>query len=159
MSTRQVRIETGGNSDSLRLEIKDDVSGVTLARMILEPEQIWKMLSGGSFSIEATMADRLDRVGKAMENWSVTYGSDALIAANYDQQLRFAEAKAQEQYPDWDVYDARRRGGGSGEVQVVMRRWVTPVICNCGKAFTESQFNEHMHLNNGQGGRHGRKSD
>lgn len=123
MSTRQVRIESGANSNSLRLEIKDDVSGVTLARMILEPEQIWKMLSGGSVLAEAVMTDRFDRVGKTMMNQSVTYGPDVLIAANYDQQLRFAEAKAREDMPGWDTYDARRQGGGSGKVVVVARKW------------------------------------
>jgi hypothetical protein len=33
------------------------------------------------------------------------------------------------------------------------------VTCNCGRSFDQDGFAQHMHLNNGQGGRHGRRED
>jgi len=123
MTEREVRIESGSNGDSLRIHIRDSASGVMLAGIILDPQQIWSMLSGGTIRVGALMSNNLDRVGKTMVNESVIVTRDQLKASTHDQQEADALQLVRADRPGWDEYEARRRGGGSGSIQVVMRRW------------------------------------
>jgi hypothetical protein len=124
MTKRQVRIESGANSDGLRIYVRDDESGVMLSGFTLDTSQLWDLLRGGHLKAEALMTDHFDRVGKAMEVDTVLYGSEDLRASSYDQLEADAEQLARADRPGWDEYEARRRGGGSTKIQVVMRRWV-----------------------------------
>ena len=123
MSERNVRIESGVNSDGLRVYVRDEASGVLLAGFTLDTKETWGLFQGGSVTTTAIMTDHLDRVGKTMTVDSVFYGRDDLKASTYDQMLSDAEQMARADRPGWDEYEARRRGGGSGTVQVIMRRW------------------------------------
>jgi hypothetical protein len=128
MIERTIRIESGTNSDGLRLSIQDDTSGLTFVELLLTPEQIWVMLNGGHQTLTGKGGDRLDRFGKTMVNdrfevpasvikpWEVTKmdsGGAEEIAADW--------AKAE--HPDWDSYEPRRTNRGT--MNVIVRKWVT----------------------------------
>lgn len=122
MSKRPVKIESGANSDGLRIYIRDEASGVMLAGFTLDTQQVWDVLRGGQASVEALMTEHFDRVGKTMEHESVYYSRDMFGRAKPEQALADAEQLARADRPSWDEYDPRRTNTGS--VQVVMRRWV-----------------------------------
>ena len=122
MSTRNVRIESGSNSDGLRIYIRDEASGVMLAGFVLDVQQTWDLLRGGTVRAEATMTNHFDRVGREMETQSVMYSSSDLEDAPYADQEAAAVERAMVDLPGWDEYDGRRRGGIGG-VHVVARRW------------------------------------
>ena len=124
MAERPIRIESGNNGEGLRIYIRDDASGVMLAGFTLDVHQAWDLLRGGSTrGITAMMSDRLDRVGKTMVNESVIVTRKQLSASTHDQMEADAVELVRADRPGWDTYEARRRGGGSGDIQVVMRRW------------------------------------
>lgn len=124
MAEREIRIETGNNSEGLRVYIRDGASDVMLAGFTLDPQQAWDFLRGGTVRTNAVMTNHLDRVGKTMVNESVMYTSEDLKAYDHNDQEAGAETMARADRPGWDEYDGRRRGGGVGGVQVVMRKWV-----------------------------------
>jgi hypothetical protein len=119
----ELRIESGQNQDGLNIRVEDTISGVTMVRFRLNPEQLWDMLKGGSVRLEGEIASQLDRIGKQMINDSIIYSRAELNGIPYAEQLECAERLARQTQPDWDTYSARRQGGGSSGVLVVMRRW------------------------------------
>lgn len=124
MTDQKIRIESGRGED-LRVTIEDELSGQPLVNFILTGEQVWTMLGGGSVQVDGQIIrpEHFHRVGKTMVNDAVTYTPADLRASTYDQQLADAEAMARADRPGWEVYSARRRGGGSGNIRVTLRRW------------------------------------
>jgi hypothetical protein len=124
MTDQKIKIQSGRGED-LRVTIKDEASGQPLVNFILTGEQVWTMLGGGIVHVDGQVIrpEHFHRVGKTMVNDSVTYTSADLSASTYDQQLDDAETMARADRPGWEVYNARRRGGGSGDIHVWLRRW------------------------------------
>lgn len=125
MTTRLFRIESGANEDGLRIGVQDAASGETLAQVILNHEQLWAMLRGGSIRLEGRMTDHLDRVGKTMVNDMVEAPKGVVQAVGYDRDARLEAAAnwARTEHPGWDTYAPRHTN--TGGVRVVLRKWVS----------------------------------
>jgi hypothetical protein len=104
MIDQKIKIQSGRGED-LRVTIKDEASGQPLVNFILTGEQVWTMLGGGIVHVDGQIIrpEHFHRVGKTMVNDS--------------------ETMARADRPGWEVYNARRRGGGSGDIHVWLRRW------------------------------------
>lgn len=123
LTQRKVRVTAGSQYDGLRLQIEDESSSTMIVELKLDRETIWELLRGGSFELTANMPEDFSRVGKTMLNDQFVVPPEVLKGRAYNEQETIAEQWAQAEYPDWDSYSARRRGG-SGGVAVVVRKWV-----------------------------------
>lgn len=126
MTTRLFRIESGANEDGLRLGIQDAASGEVLAHVILNRDDLWSMLRGGSIRLEGRMTDHLDRIGKTMVNDMVEVPKDITNGLSFTDRDERAEAAvnwARVTHPDWDTYQPRHTN--TSGVRVVLRKWVS----------------------------------
>jgi hypothetical protein len=119
----RIRIESGRGSNDLRISVRDQISGTTLAQFTLTAEQYFTMAGGGHVDLDGKISEHLDRVGKSEEVEVVHYGHDDLRASTYDGMLADAEQMARADRPGWDTYSSRRGGGGSTRITVTLRRW------------------------------------
>lgn len=122
MTDRIVTLQSGSGTDRLVLSIEDVASSITLARMELNPQQIWDLLRGSSFEVVAQMTDRLDLIGKTMEIQSVDVPGSFLLNVKYGDRAAVGERWARDNHPGWEAYEARRTN--TGGVTVVLRKWV-----------------------------------
>lgn len=123
MRKTKLVLETRRGTDRLSVRVVDEVSRTMIASFELKPEDMWAFLGGAYVEIDGEITDHFDRVGKTMVNESVIVTRDQLKASTHDQQEADALQLVRADRPGWDEYEARRRGGGSGSIQVVMRRW------------------------------------
>lgn len=131
MTELNFQISTGVGSDGLRLEVIDEASRthvVTFNR--LTPEQIYRILTGGTINVTGEMASEtsVGRIGKWMYNRSVDVPANVFTALGYggygDREAKIiaGTAWAKKQHPGWDAHEARTTN--SGGVRVILRRWV-----------------------------------
>lgn len=114
-------VHSGRGTDGLTLTIEDETSGMVLARVRLDPGQMWQLLGGGYIHVDGEHTNHFDRVGKTMQNDTEVYTGQQLSASSYDQMVEDAEQAARADRPGWDSYNGRRNN--SGGVVVVLRKW------------------------------------
>lgn len=122
MNQTEIRIESGRNSDGLRIYVKDEVSGVMLAGFTLDAQEAWDLIGGGVIHVEGIVTDHLERVGKTMQHAQEVYHArHDLPGSTYDQLVADAEQAARADRPGWDEYSGRRNN--TGGVTVTLRKW------------------------------------
>lgn len=122
MGTFNARIETGSHTNGLSVRITDDKSGQTIASFQLDSAQVFDLVRGAMFDIEASITNHLDRIGKTMVTERVEVPADVLKGVHYSDRESYGERWAQYNHPGWASYDARRNNMAG--VNVVMRKWV-----------------------------------
>lgn len=127
MTTRTFRVDSGAGEDGLRLGVQDAASGEMLAQIQLSPEDLWRLLKGGSIQIDGRSTDHLDRIGKRMMVDTVNVPrdiTDTVSSRDRDREGRLKAAVdwASVTHPNWDAYQAHHTN--TGTVRIVLRKWV-----------------------------------
>lgn len=134
MSEHKVRIETGGNPESLSFRIKDVNSGQVIISFDLSAKQAYKAFQGGSMIVDAKITDSPERIGKRIIVKTVDYSRQELVGPDNREiygakllPLAKAFAEADPQYAGFETYSPRLTN--TNGVTVVMRRWVEDTRC------------------------------
>jgi len=119
----RVAVSSPSSSDSrdegyVNLRVEDAASGTVLVDVEIPAGQWWRLMQSSVQTHPAFISRNLDRVGKRMENTSVSLGrvkDEAEAAAVWDEMPN----------PDgWDLFDTKEFRRTNMGWTVLLRRWV-----------------------------------